>query len=149
MLATGTMPGLGGEIMTKTQTMVCALLCLLPALAACHGSAAKQPKRKGKAIAIRFVPAKSTEGFLKHWTLGSKSAWYSMERHEVLIADSSDQSIVKLTGLPREHGHIVATGWEGGKRFFIHFSHGADEGTMVYIDLDSREITETKHWAAP
>ena len=135
--------------MSPTESIVSALLCLLPVVATCDGSAARQPKQVKKAVAIQIVPAKSTEGFLKHWTLGPKSAWYSAEPHEVLIADSSDQSIVKLTGLPREYGRIVATGWEDGKRFFIHFSHGADEGTMVYIDLATKAITGTRHWASP
>jgi hypothetical protein len=121
---------------------------VLPLLASCGRTAPRPAGRKAVAIPISFVPATSTEGFLKHWTLGSKSAWYSMERHEVLILDAARQTIVRLKDLPRDYGRIVATGWEHDKDFFIHFSLGADEGTMAYLDLNRQMIVALEHWAA-
>lgn len=87
-------------------------------------------------------------GFSKHWSLGSTSAWFNTSKGDVLVIDSTSPVAVKVSGLPQQYGRVIAAGWEGDQRFFVHLSRGADTGTMVYCDLIKKEVTEVKHWGA-
>jgi len=106
-------------------------------------------KQAQESINFTSLVFASTEGFVEHWTLGSRSAWYSMRANEVLVIDKSDQTALKISDFPPQHGVVVATGWEDNIRFFVHLSPGADTGTMIYIDLEKRMVTRISHWASP
>ena len=81
-------------------------------------------------------------------TLGTLSAWCSMSKGDVLVADATSAQTLKISGFPKDYGHVVAAGWERDKRFFVHLTPGADMGTVIYCDLKKKEVTEVKHWAA-
>jgi hypothetical protein len=122
------------------------LCSLVISLAGC-GSEPEMVKKKATTITV--VPGGSTEGFWKSGTLGARSAWCNMKRHEVLIVDESDGSIITLTGLPRQFGMIDGAGWEkdaGNSLFFISFTPGADCGAYVYIDLKTKEVVKINEW---
>jgi hypothetical protein len=87
-------------------------------------------------------------GFTKHHSLGSQSAWLNATGGDVLVLHSALSGALRIAGIPKDYGRVVATGWEDGKRFYVHVSPGADSGTMIYIDLDKNEVAEVKHWGA-
>ena len=104
--------------------------------------------RTQAAVSFGEVLTPDMTGFSKHWSQGSKSAWFRTSTGDVLVTDSTNPVAVRISGFPPEYGRVIATGWEGGQRFFIHLSNGADTGTMVYCDLMKKEVTEVKHWGA-
>jgi hypothetical protein len=87
-------------------------------------------------------------GFLKHWTVGTATAWFCESKGEVLVLGPGEKQVLRISGFPKGYGRICATGWEKDTRFFVHLGHGPDAGTMIYCDLERRKITEVKHWAA-
>ena len=100
------------------------------------------------AVSFRAEEPPDTTGFTEHWNLGSQSAWYNMSNGEVLVIGRTKTEALRITGFPKDYGHVVATGWEDDKRFFVHLSPGADTGTMIYCDLTKKTVTEVKRWGA-
>jgi hypothetical protein len=100
--------------------------------------------------AVRFSVVESPDmtGYSKHWTRGPQSAWFNMSKGDVLILNTTSGWAFRISGFPKDFGHIVATGWERNRRFFVHLSPGADTGTVVYFDLLKKKVTEVKHWGA-
>jgi hypothetical protein len=105
-------------------------------------------KRARESVVFSDVHSPATDGFLKHWTLGSRSAWFSMGRNEVLVVDASDDTGLRISGFLPDHGLVGATGWEDNAKFFVHLSRGADSGTMMYLDLNTKTVMNIEHWAA-
>lgn len=68
-------------------------------------------------------------GFVKHCTLGSESAWFNGSRGDVLVIGLPKTAALRIAGFPKEYGGIRATGWEDGKRFFVHASPSPHSGT--------------------
>ena len=87
-------------------------------------------------------------GFVKHWDLGARSAWYNASAGEVLLIGQPEGGAMRIVGFPKEYGRIVATGWENGERFFVHVSSGADTGTMIHCDLEKKQIVDARTWGA-
>jgi len=106
------------------------------------------PSRTRAAVSFQAQNSPDMSGFTKHWSLGSQTAWFNASKGEVLVLGPGKTEALRISGFPEEYGGIVATGWEGGKRFFVHVSKGPDAGTMIYCDLVKTEVTEVKHWAA-
>jgi len=104
--------------------------------------------RTRAAVSFRSKNSPDMTGFNKHWTLGSRSAWYNMSTGEVLVVGPKKNEAIRISGFPKEYGSVIATGWEDGKRFFVHVATGFDSGTMIYCDLKKREVTKVEHWAA-
>lgn len=102
--------------------------------------------RTQAAVSFGTVETPDMSGFNKHWSLGSQSAWYNMSTGEVLVLGPKETEALRISGFPQNYGHVVATGWEDGKRFFVHVSPGADTGTMIYCDLKNRKVIEVRRW---
>jgi len=118
------------------------------ALAGVVGCPTNGPGEIWRQVVFAEVKSPDTTGFLRHWTRGSESAWYARDGSAVLVMDSSDGSAVRISGFPARHGRVAATGWENEEEFFVHLSPGADSGTMVYIDLETRKVTRVVPWGA-
>ena len=87
-------------------------------------------------------------GFVKWWTLGSESGWYSESRQEVLVIDQTKPGALRIGGFPKDYGRIATTGWKDG-RFFVHVQgDNVQSGFMIYRALKTKQATEVKHWAA-
>lgn len=104
--------------------------------------------RTRSAVSFSVVNSPNLTGYLKHWTVGSQSAWFNRSKGDVLVVDAGAKDSIRISGFPEDFGSVTATGWEKGKRFFVHVSRGADTGTMIYCDLKKKEVTEVKHWGA-
>ncbi len=117
------------------------------------GCAASPPEsedlaRMRAAVSFRAEESPDMTGFTKHWSVGSQSAWYNMSAGEVLVVGPAKAGSLRIAGFPKDLGMVVATGWGNGEKFFVHVSPGPDRGTLIYIDLEKKEVTEVKHWGA-
>jgi len=124
------------------------LALLVVTLAGVAGCRTSGPEERWREVIFTEGESPDTTDFLRHWTRGTKSAWYSRDGVAVLVVDSADGSAVRISGFPSGHGHVVATGWENEREFFVHLSPGADTGTMVYIDLEAKKVIRIAPWGA-
>jgi hypothetical protein len=138
----------GLEIPSRHCLLLAAALAL--ALSGCtpkpeeHSDSIKSADVKN----VSITEAQTLDGFQRHWTVGTMSAWMNAKRHEVIVVNEAEHTLLKVSDLPREYGSIVATGWEKDRDFFVHFSKATDSGTMVYIDLKTATIVRVKEWGA-
>lgn len=103
--------------------------------------------RAKTAVSFRVeIDSPEMAGFVKHWTLGSESAWFNASRGEVLVTGLTKAGALRIAGFPKEFGRICATGWEDGNRFFVHVSRDPHSGTMIYCELKKQQVSQIKHW---
>lgn len=119
-----------------------------PAVEGGFPATAKELEHARRTIVFEEVISPPLENFNRHWSLGSRSAWFDAASGQALVLEETSSEALRVSGFPRQYGTIVATGWEGGKNFFAHLSRGADFGTMFYLDLDARRVQAIYHWAA-